>query len=743
MKPPSPIACATGIWLLAGMVAPLSVFAAERPEAPFAAMTPEQVRTYEAEVLEAYRSGDRSPATLRKVADLALIPPKLNTSPLPEYDYDQLDYGMTIGIERTPKGRLWAVWVAGEDGPEAFMVAATSDDDGETWSKPRLVVDSRSPRLPLPRSVLVGALWTDPLGRLWFFFDQVMNMRDRRAGLWATVCDNPDAENPEWSEPRRIWHGRMLNKPTVLSTGEWLLPVYLLQTPGRGPFADCVFPELDPYRGANVFVSTDQGATWQRRGNRPFPNPCWHEHMIVERKDGSLWMLARTRKGLMQSFSDDRGATWSEPVAPEGIDHPVARFHLRRLASGRILLVKHGETIDAHEGRSKLTAWLSDDEGATWKGGLMLDERKGISYPDGVQAPDGTLYISYDRERSRLGEILMARITEDDILAGKLVRPNSRLKMLISRPLKGGELLYNGIRLPKAWPPDSLCPQSVEPMPVPYRVHPPAVVPIDVGRQLFVDDFLIEETDLRRTYHTARRYAGNPVMKPETDEALRRRGTVYLGHGGVFFDPEEERFKMFYVDGWRGPLAMAVSPDMVRWTQPELAPGRGNALLPRSVDDNSIWLDLDAPPEERLKYLECHRGRHPKRGHFLYTSADGLTWSEGVDAGRASDYCSFFYNPFRRVWAFSIKRDTRGRNRYYHEHAQFLKGSDWASAVYWTGADRLDRPEPKGRYPGAGEPAQLYSLNAVAYESLMIGMHYIHRGPNNRVCEEGRFPKLT
>ncbi len=306
-----------------------------------------------------------------------------------------------------------------------------------------------------------------------------------------------------------------------------------------------------------------------------------------------------------------------------------------------------------------------------------------------------------------------------------------------------GELLYNGIQLPEVWPPDHFDPQSLDPMPVPYLDHPPAVVSIDVGRQLFVDDFLIEKTDLARTYHVAQRYAGNPVLKPESEDELRLRGVVYLGHGGAFFDPEAQLFKMYYTAGWRGPLAVVTSSDMVHWTRPELAPGQGNVLLPRSVDDNSIWLDLDAPPHERLKYLECHRGSHPKRGHFLYTSADGLRWGEGVDAGAAGDYCSFFYNPFRRVWVFSIKRDTRGRNRYYHEHAEFLKGADWASAVYWTGADRLDVPEPEGRYPAAGEPTQLYSLNAVAYESLMIGMHYIHRGPNNRVCAEGRFPKLT
>ena len=108
---------------------------------------------------------------------------------------------MTIGIERTPGGRLWACWVAGGDSPKAFFVLATSDDDGETWSKPRLVVDSHSKDLPRERSVLVGNLWTDPLGRLWLIFDQSMDMFDGRAGVWATLCENPDADEPTWSAP--------------------------------------------------------------------------------------------------------------------------------------------------------------------------------------------------------------------------------------------------------------------------------------------------------------------------------------------------------------------------------------------------------------------------------------------------------------------------------------------------------------------------------------------------------------
>ncbi|HEX7282747.1 MAG TPA: hypothetical protein VF239_11870, partial [Vicinamibacterales bacterium] len=54
------------------------------------------------------------------------------------------------------------------------------------------------------------------------------------------------------------------------------------------------------------------------------------------------------------------------------------------------------------------------------------------------------------------------------------------------------ETLYNGIVLPQPWPPrrQQLSPTAVRP---PYLSSPPGVISIDVGRQLFVDDFLIEE----------------------------------------------------------------------------------------------------------------------------------------------------------------------------------------------------------------------------------------------------------
>ena len=69
----------------------------------------------------------------------------------------------------------------------------------------------------------------------------------------------------------------------------------------------------------------------------------------------------------------------------------------------------------------------------TWQGGLMLDEREDVTYPDGVQTEDGTIHIIYDHQRTPLGEVLMATFTEDDVRAGKPVTDTVRLRVQIDR----------------------------------------------------------------------------------------------------------------------------------------------------------------------------------------------------------------------------------------------------------------------------------------------------------------------
>ena len=57
------------------------------------------------------------------------------------------------------------------------------------------------------RRALVGNLWSDPLGRLWCFFDQSLGYFDGRCGDWYIRCDDPDAAEPKWTEPVRFADG--------------------------------------------------------------------------------------------------------------------------------------------------------------------------------------------------------------------------------------------------------------------------------------------------------------------------------------------------------------------------------------------------------------------------------------------------------------------------------------------------------------------------------------------------------
>ncbi len=81
-------------------------------------------------------------------------------------------------------------------------------------------------------------------------------------------------------------------------------------------------------------------------------------------------------------------------------------------------------------------------------------------------------------------------------------------------PPPDGRTLYNAVVLPKEFPPTNEFVMG-ESMVVPYLMNPPRVIPIDAGRQLFVDDFLIDSTTLVRTYHRPELYSNNPVLKAE------------------------------------------------------------------------------------------------------------------------------------------------------------------------------------------------------------------------------------
>jgi hypothetical protein len=295
--------------------------------------------------------------------------------------------------------------------------------------------------------------------------------------------------------------------------------------------------------------------------------------------------------------------------------------------------------------------------------------------------------------------------------------------------------LPNGIVLPHPWPPRRGEWIGVAEQP-PYLASPPAVITIDSGRQLFVDDFLVESSALYREFHAATYYDGNPVLTPERawereDAHARLAGyppspSAMVFSDGVFFDARDRLFKMWYMAGYQGQTALAVSSDGLQWERPAfgVVPGTNIVCVDRR-DSSTVWINQAADVAgARYTMASYDLGLKALR---LYESADGVRWRQTGVSGPCGDRSTFFRNPVRGVWAFSLRHDTAGinRSRRYVEARAFGEAR-WRDTepVSWIGADREDHPHPS-------VPAtipELYSLDVAAYESLFVGLFGIYRG---------------
>jgi hypothetical protein len=300
---------------------------------------------------------------------------------------------------------------------------------------------------------------------------------------------------------------------------------------------------------------------------------------------------------------------------------------------------------------------------------------------------------------------------------------------------------------------------------------------VSIGRQLFVDSFLVDPNGSQRLgttyYQPIYRDDVNPVLRDtqKWEQGFDTSGarvpaldfaTPYSG--GLFWDPAAQLYKFWYSCGSPKALAsgvtcLATSPDGIKWDKDtyDVVPGT-NIVYNHHFDGNVVWLDLDEPrPGARYKQaavLESNKFRC----YTISESSDGVHWNTtNPCTGPIEDRSSIFLNPLRspRQWVYSIKSAPKadvtgpyGRSRSYWESDELGVGADWSShsfsaqaqdrahdnhrpAYNWTSADRFDPPWSCG----SGTFTQLYNLDAVAYESVIVGLFSILTGKR---CKDGR-----
>ena len=356
------------------------------------------------------------------------IPCEINYNPGDEYRSTYRYFAMNAGFDITNNGRIWSTWIAGEDGSGAYLVAAYSDDDGLTWSDIQLVIDPHSDDLPLVMNVHCAGMWKDPDGNIFIFYQQSFGMWDGMGANFAIKCENPDSDNPVWSEPFYVSPGASIKKPIVCSNGEWLLPVSIWERWHITAPLQNAHPEIDTIRGADVYVSNDKGRTWSYRGGLEYSDSCFNEHSIVELSDHRIMMYSRCENSIKKSYSSDFGKTWTkEEVA---FPHVNSMAAVRKLDDGRLVLVRHGTDINvATSSRTNLSVFISDDDGVSWKGGLLLDTRTSISYPD-IAFYNNNIYIQYDYNRTTNANIFIAKVNVQEILNKQLNDSSTFLRIV-------------------------------------------------------------------------------------------------------------------------------------------------------------------------------------------------------------------------------------------------------------------------------------------------------------------------
>jgi photosystem II stability/assembly factor-like uncharacterized protein len=336
----------------------------------------------------------------------------------------KVDQGRLHYIATLPEGRLVSLHVihrADEEmhevGPPQPVFIRDSEDNGFTWSEPRIAFHH-----PAGKGVVSGGCsLVDRAGNLHSFAVRYFREpTDATPGDSSLVHNVSEDGGQTWSETKKIDYGHpftgALNSYVALRSGRLIVAL---------SYSDDF--QVDPGQCLTVF-SDDGGNSWMKGSDRiAVPagprggHPGALEPVMVELEDGRVWMIIRTQRGrFYQAFSGDSGETWSE-TSPTAFEAPNAPGAILRLSDGRLVfcwndLSQFPEKAKDYRqlpgggvsDRRFLHISISSDDGTTWSRSKQIARREegesprtNVAYPFLCETADHSILVTYHRVGSR------------------------------------------------------------------------------------------------------------------------------------------------------------------------------------------------------------------------------------------------------------------------------------------------------------------------------------------------------
>ena len=272
------------------------------------------------------------------------------------------------------------------------IVARRSTDGGKTWSDYIVVAEHDSIGGTGDAALVVDQKTGD-----------ILAIYSHGNGLWqdspAQITVNRSTDNGQtWGDtlninPQILTTDSLGSQPIKVTSAFATSGRALQLKDGRIMFALVTRNAGEPKFKVYAIYSDDGGRNWEV--SKTPATVDGDESKIVELNDGTLIMSIRNRykEGLMDNhrifaYSNDRGETWSEPVAADLID-PACNGDIIAYGDGGILI----QTLpDSPNQRQNVSLFISRDNGKTFPEKHLVYEGPG-AYSSVTVLPNGDLGV--------------------------------------------------------------------------------------------------------------------------------------------------------------------------------------------------------------------------------------------------------------------------------------------------------------------------------------------------------------